>query len=147
MFEAVNLTKNADLDQYKYSVYGIGFDRKGQFSFGNGFGKNSIIVGADMSSSVHVDNKKKDILILGKGPTQGLDGTALTVEKLYSINFSENNKKLCLSLHCNGDNSYLFVNCKEIHKFKAKDSEIVPNILCLGNISKDFSVDHMKKKD
>ena len=42
-----------------------------------------------MSSSVHVDNKKKDILILGKGPTQGLDGTILTAEKLYSLNFTE----------------------------------------------------------
>ena len=70
-----------------------------EFTFGNGYGKNFVIFGVDMSSSVHVDNKKKDILILGKGPTQGLDGTTLTAEKLYSINFTENNKKLCLSLH------------------------------------------------
>ena len=69
-----------------------------EFTFGNGYGKNFVIFGVDMSSSVHVDNKKKDILILGKGPTQGLDGTTLTAEKLYSINFTENNKKLCLSL-------------------------------------------------
>ena len=98
-----------------------------------------------MSSSVHVDNKKKDILILGKGPTQGLEHT-LTAEKMYSINFSKDQTKFWLSLHYNGANSYLFVNGKEIHKFKAKDSEIVATPLCLGNISKDWSVDNVKKK-
>ena len=77
-----------------------------------------------MSSSVHVDNKKKDILILGKGPSQGLVHT-LTAEKMYSINFTVTRKKFCLSLHYNGVNSYLFVNDTEIYKFKAKDSEIV----------------------
>ena len=65
---------------------------------------------------------------------------------MYSINFTENNKRLCLSLDYNGASSYLFVNGKEIHKFKAKDSEIVRNILCLGNVWKDFSADNMKKK-
>ena len=80
LFGAVTLTKNADIDKYRYSGYGIGFDRKGSFSFpGGGFGQNVIIFGVDMSSSVHVDNKKKDILILGKGPTQGLEHT-LTAE-------------------------------------------------------------------
>ena len=65
---------------------------------------------------------------------------------MYSINFTENNKKFCLSLHYNEANSYLFVNGTEIHKFKAKDSETVATPLCQGNISKDFSVDNMKKK-
>ena len=64
---------------------------------------------------------------------------------MYSIIFAGHNKNFCLSLHYNGANSYLFVNGKEIHKFKAKDSEIVATPLCLGNISKDFSVDNMKK--
>ena len=64
---------------------------------------------------------------------------------MYSINFAEINKTFCLSLLYNGANSYLFVNGTEIHKFKAKDSEIVATPLCLGNISKDFSVDNMKK--
>ena len=109
LFDAVSLNENNDIDKYKYFRYGIGFDRKGEFSLGNGFGKNCIIFGVDMSSSVHVDNKKKDILILGEGPTQGVDGTTLTAEKKYSINFTENNKKFCLSLHYNGANSYLFV--------------------------------------
>ena len=69
LFGAVRLIKNADIYKYGYSGYGIGFDRKSSFSFSNGgFGQNVIIFGVDMSSSVHVDKKKKDILILGKGP-------------------------------------------------------------------------------
>ena len=87
---------------------------------------------------------KKGILILGLGPTQGLENT-LTAEKRYSINFTEKNKKLCLSLNYNRANSYLFVNGTEIYKFKAKDSKIVASPLCLGNISKDWATDNMKK--
>ena len=72
-FGAVTLTKNADIDKYGYLGDGIGFDRKTTFSFPcGGFGQNVIIFGVDVSSSVHVDNKKRDILILVKGPTQGL---------------------------------------------------------------------------
>ena len=93
-----------------------------------------------------IDNRKKYILILGKGPTQWLEHT-LFAEKKYSINFIEKNKKLCLSLNYNLANSYLFVNGKEIHKCKAKDSKIVVTPLCLGNISKDWSVYNMKKLD
>ena len=89
-----------------------------------------------MSSSAHIDNKKKDILVLGKGPTQGLEHT-LTAEKMYSINFTVTNKKFCLSLYCNGANSYLIVNGTEIYTFKAKDSEILVGLICLENISKD----------
>ena len=87
---------------------------------------------------------KKDILVLGIGPTQGLEHT-LTAEKMYSINFTVTKKKFCLSLHYNGANSYLFVNYTEIYNFKANDSEIVATPLCLGNISKDWSEDIMKK--
>ena len=95
---AISLAKHTDIDEYKYSGYGIGFDRKGTFSIGNGFGRNCIFFWIDVGSSVHVDNKKKDILILVEGPTQGLGGTTLTAEKKYWINFTENNKKLYLSL-------------------------------------------------
>ena len=66
---------------------------------------------------------------------------------MYSINFTENDKKLCLSLHCNGANSYLFVNGTKIYKFKAKDSQIVAIPLCLENISNNWSVDNMKKTE
>ena len=97
-----------------------------------------------MSSSTKIDNRKKDILILGKGPTQELEST-LSAEKLYSINFAKKNTKLCLILHYNGANRSLFVSGREIIKFKAKDSEILAYSLCLGNISKDWSQDNMKK--
>ena len=97
-----------------------------------------------MSTSIHIDYKKKDILVLGRGPPQGLEST-LTAEKMYPINFTVTKKKFCLSLHYNGVNSYLFVNGTEICKFKAKYSAIVASPLCLGNISKDWSTDNMKK--
>ena len=92
-----------------------------------------------MSSSAHVDNKKIYILILGKGPTQGLDNNTLTAENEYVINFSEQEKKVCLCLQCKGDNSHLCVNSVEIYKFKAKDSEInvVPNVWVM--IQKKFN--------
>ena len=66
---------------------------------------------------------------------------------MYGLNFTVRNKKFCLSLHYNRANSYLFVNGTEIYKFKAKDSEIVASSLCLRNISKDWSIDNMKKQD
>ena len=123
----------------------MGFDRRSSFSFLRcGFGQNVLIFGADMSSSAHIDNKKKDILVLGKGPTQGLEHT-LTAEKMYSINFTVTKKKFCLSLHYNGANRNLFVNGNEIVKFEAKDPAIVATPLCLGNVSKDWSVNNMKK--
>ena len=96
MFGAVTLTKNADIDKYRYSGYGTEFDRRSSFSFpGGGFGQNVLIFGAEMSSSPHIDNKKKDILVLGIGPTQGLEHT-LTAEKMYSINFIVTKKKLVI---------------------------------------------------
>ena len=98
-----------------------------------------------MNSSIHIDNKGKDILILGFGPTQGLGEHSLTAEKIYSINFTNTNIKYCLSLRYNGANSYFFVNGREIYNFKAKDSKIVPSPLCLGNISKDSSVNNIKR--
>ena len=78
---------------------------------------------------------KEKTLILGKGQTQGLGEHSLSAEKMYSVNFTEVNTKFCLSLHYNGANSYLFVN----------GTEIVPNNLCLGNVSKGFSTSNMKK--
>ena len=136
MLGAVKLTKNADPDKYKYSGYGIGFDCCSFSSLpDNTMRKNGIIFGADMNSSVHVDNKGKDILIYGKGPTQRLDDTTLTAEAKYSINFTQSNRRFCSSLHYNGSNSVLFVNATKICQFKAKDSEI----------KNDFTAINMKK--
>ena len=82
LFGSVKLTKNTDIEKCKDSGYGIGFDSKGTFMFPNGeFACNVKIFGADISFSVHVDNKIKDILILGEDPNQGVDGTTLTAEK------------------------------------------------------------------
>ena len=83
-------------------------------------GKNVIIFGVDMSSPVHIDNKEKYILILGKGPSQGLDGTTFTAEALCLINFTQSGKSFVLSLHKNGSNRFLFVNATKVHQFKAK---------------------------
>ena len=137
MFGAVKLTKNSDIDKYKYTGYGIGFDSKGTFLFSDGsFGQNVIILGADMSSSVHANNKVNNILVLGKDFIQGINNTTIYAEKTYSTNFTKSRTRFCLSLHYYGDNSYLFVNGTEICKFKAKDSETVATPLCLGNISR-----------
>ena len=92
LFGAVTLTKNADIDGY--SGYGIGFHRRSRFSFpGGGFGQNVLIFGVDISFSAHIDNNKKDISILGKGPTQGLKHT-LTAGKMYSISFTVTKKEI-----------------------------------------------------
>ena len=77
-------------------------------------GKNVIIFGVDMSSAVHINSQKKDILILVKGTAQGLDDTELAAEAQYSVNFSRSNRKICLSLHYNESNSFLFVNACSI---------------------------------
>ena len=88
LFGAAKLVKNVNIGKYKYSGYGIGFDTKGIFLFPiSGLGKDVIIFAVYMSSSVHVDNKKKYILILGEDPTQGLDDTRLAAEKKHSISF------------------------------------------------------------
>ena len=98
-----------------------------------------------MSSSVHVDNKEKDILILGEGPTHGLYDITVTAEAIYAINFTQLNKRFVLSLHYNGSNSFLFVNATKVYQSKAKNSEIKDYALCLGNVSKDFTINNMKK--
>ena len=145
LFGPVKLIKNTNVDKYKYSGYGIGFDSRGSFSHpSGGEGKNVIIFGTHMSSSVHANNKVNNVLVLDKAFIQGINDTTIYAEKMHSPNFTVDNKRFCLSLHYNGDNSYLLVNGKEIHKFKAKDSEIVPYQLCLGGICKDFDVGYMR---
>ena len=76
-----------------------------------------------MSSSVDIDNKRRDILILGKGPTQGLD-TTITTEAIYPINFTQSRKRFAVILHCNGNNSFLFVKATKLYQCKAKDFTI-----------------------
>ena len=133
------VTENTDPDKYKYCGYGIGFDPCSEFSFTNGStGKNVVIFGADLSSSMHIDNKNKDFSALSEGPTQGLDDTILTVEaNKYPINFTQSGKKIVLSLHYNGSNSFLLMLQKYISsKQKTPKQKIVQ---CLGNVSKGFT--------
>ena len=73
MFGTVELAKHPDIDQYKYSGCVVRFDRKGFLSLGNEIDRNAIFFGVDMSSFPYIENKKKYISILGKGPTQGSD--------------------------------------------------------------------------
>ena len=95
-----------------------------------------------MSSSVHIDNKWIDILILGEGPTQRLDDTTLIAEAnmLLVLHNNNNKKRFVLSLHYNGSYSFLFVTATKIYQFNTKDSEIKDYTLCLGNILKDFTI-------
>ena len=86
LFGAVSLTKNADIDKYKYSGYGIELDRKSDFSFGSGFGRNYIFFGVGLSSYLHANNKKNIVFVLGKDFVQGINGTTIYAEKLHSIN-------------------------------------------------------------
>ena len=108
-------------------------------------GKNVIIFEANMSSYVHIDNKNKDILILGEGPIQRIEDAKLTAKAKYPIIFRQQNKRFALSLHYNGSNSLLFVNATKMYQFKARKSEKQDYALCLGNISKDFTINDMKK--
>ena len=126
LFDAVKLTKNTDPDKYKYSSYSIGFDSHSQFSWTDGnYGKNVIIFGGDNSSSMHIDGKNKNILVLGEGPTQGLEDATITAESKYSILQNQEND-FCY----NRSNTFQFVNTVKICQFKAKDLEIQPYPLC-----------------
>ena len=93
--ESVELNENADLEKYKYSCYGIGFDSRSEFLLTDGsIGKNVVVFRVDMSSSVHIDNENKDLLILGEGPTQGFYDNTLTVAAKYPKNFPQPRKRL-----------------------------------------------------
>ena len=119
----------------------------------SGICKNVIIFEFDNSSSVHADNRINNITNLGESPTDGLDDAIVAAESEYSISFSEQENIFCLSLHCNGSGSFLFLNGEKIYQYKTNDSEINGYSVCLGNISKlhektgvygyvyDFSVD------
>ena len=126
-FGGVKITKNAtDTSKHKYEGYGICFDEGGMFSMGNiNNGRNVLIFRVHESSLVHKNDKENNIFIMGDGFVQGINDTTLYAEEIYSQNFTAVNKKFVLSLHYNGDNSYLFVNGKQELKFKAKDDQTV----------------------
>ena len=114
------------------------FDEGGTFSKGNiSNEKHVLIFGVYENSLVHANNKGNNIYVMSDLFVQSINDTTLYAEKFYSQNFAAVNKKFVLGLHYNGDNSYLFVNGKQELKFKAKDDQIVKEIL--GNISDDWT--------
>ena len=118
-----------------YNGYGIAVDGKGEWSFSNDVARNFIMFWVDNSSSSYTGNLKNDFLILGEGPTFRINGSFHASEKKIDINFTKSKAKFCFSLQCNFDNSYLFVNGKEIYKFKPSNKNVnSPSQFCLGSI-------------
>ena len=145
LFGAVKITKNADTSKYNYKGYGICFDEGGTFSKGNiNNGRNVLIFGVHESSLVHANNKANNIYVIGDLFVQGINDTTYA-EKGYSQNFTQLSKKFVLSLHYNGDNSYLFVNGKQELKFKCKTENLVKEKLCIGNFSDQWTTSESEK--
>ena len=151
LFGAIKVTKpnnTTDPEKCVYSGYGISVDHTGQFTHSDGTqARNVIIFGLDSSNSIHATNKTPSILVLGHGLIHKINNMAIYAEKMYLPNFSVENKAFCLSIHYNGGDSYLFVNGKEVTKFKAKDSEIKANQLTLGSISTSGNLSSSDIKD
>ena len=141
LFGGLKITKDStDTSKHKYEGYRICFDEGGTFSKGGiKNGRNVMIFGVHEDSLTYANSKANNIFVMGDFTVQGINDTTLYGEKIYSQNFTAPDKKFVLSLHYNSDNSYLFVNGKEELKFKAKDDQIVKEILCLGNISNDWT--------
>ena len=146
LFGAMEITKNADTSKYKYKGYGICFDEGCSFSMGNiNNGRNVLIFGVDESYVIHSNNKANNIYVMGDGIVQGINDTTLYAEKIYSQNFTQPSKKFILSLHYNGDNSYLFVNGKQELKFKCKTESLVKEKLCIGNLGDKWTTSESEK--
>ena len=97
--------------------------------------RNVIIFGVDMGFSKHANNKANNIYVMGKDYVQKINDTTIYAEKMYYRNFTDPGKKIVLSLHYNGNDSYLFVNGRQELKFKTKTDQLVKEKLCLGNLS------------
>ena len=131
LFGAMKITKNTDCSKNNYKGHGLCFDEGGEFGHAVKQGnfnrvtnaKNVIIFGVDMSSSVHATNRANSIYVMGKEFIQGINDTTIDAEKLFHNNFTEHGVKFVLSLHYNGDSSYLFANGRQELKFKAKDDQ------------------------
>ena len=153
LFGAIEITKNANTLKYKYKGYGICFDESEEFTHVRKEGsfnhttsaRNVIIFGADMSFSKHASNKANNIYVVGTDYIKKINDTTIYAEKMFYRNFTDPGHKFLLSLHYNGENSYLFVNGKEELKFKAKTNEIIKENLCLGNLSSDWTRDESTK--
>ena len=152
LFGAMQITKNAtNNSKNNYKGHGVCFDERSQFDHTiteGGFahttnGRNVLIFGADMSFSAHATNRAKHLM--GEGLTQGINDTTIYVKKKYYRNFTDPGKKFVLSLHYNGDNSYLFVNGRQELKFKCKTDQLVKEKLCIGNLSDQWTTSESEK--
>ena len=132
LFGAMQITKNAtDNSKNNYKGYGICFDERSEFGHTiteGGFthttnARNVLIFGADMSFSVHATNRANHIYLMGTGLMQGINDTTMYAEKNFYRNFTDFGKKFMLSLHYNGNDSYLFVNGRQELKFNAKTDQ------------------------
>ena len=144
LFGAMQITKNAtDYGKNNYKGYGICFDERSEFGHTITEGghahateaRNVLIFGADMSFSVHATNRANHIYLMGTRLTQGINNTTIYAEKNFYRNFIDFGKKFVLSLHYNGDDSYLFSNGRQELKFKVKTDQLVKEKLCKGNLS------------
>ena len=153
LFGAMQITKNAaDNSKNNYKGYGICFERS---EFGHTITEDGhahtadarkvLIFGADMSSSVHATNRANHIYLMGTGLTQGINDTTIYAEKNFYRNFTDFDKKFVLSLHYNGDNSYLFFNGRQELKFKAKTDQLVKEKLCIGDLSDQWTTSESEK--
>ena len=148
LFGAIKIanTTYSDTEKRLCFGYGIGFVSTGSFTHPDDgkAAKNVIIFGANLGNSRHATNKTQSILVLGHGLIQKINDTTIHAEKMYSPNFTVDNKSFCLSLYYNGDNSYLFVNGKEVTKFKVKNSELIKYPMWIGGLSKDSDTNRRK---
>ena len=153
LFGAMQITKNAtDNSKNNYKGYGICFDEGSQFghTMSEGGrthitnGRNVLIFGADMSFSIHATNRANHVYIMGDGLTQGINDTTIYAEKKYFRNFPEPDVKFVLSLHYNGDDSYLQDGRQELN-FKSKTDQLVKEKLCIGNLSDQWTASESEK--
>ena len=98
-----------------------------------------------MSFSKHANNKANNIYVMGKDYIQKINDTTIYAEKMFYRNFTDPGHKFILSLHYNGDNSCLFVNGREILKFKTKTNQTINTNLCLGNLSNNWTKNEYAK--
>ena len=154
LFGAMQITKNAtDNDENNYKGYGICFDERSEFGHTITEGgcahtadaRNVLVFGADMSFSIHATNRANHIYLMSTGLAQGINDTTIYTEKNFYRNFTDFGKKFVLSLHYNGDNSYLFVNGRQELKFKVKTDQLVKEKLCKGNLSDQWTTSESEK--
>ena len=142
-----------DTSKYNYKGYGICFDEGGTFGHtikeGNfnhtTTGRNVLIFGADVSFSTHATNRNNNIYVMGQLFLQEINDTSIYAEKNYYRNFTDPGKKFIISLHYNGDDSYLLVNGRQELEFRAKTDQLVKEKLCLGNLSDQRTASESEK--